>query len=282
MDIDNKLISLLLDKPIAFNRSFALICNSATAGLLLSQLFYWAKTMNFNEFYKKSDDLQEECVLGRREFENARKKIIDLNIFSIIKKGVPCKTYYQINFDVLIELLKNQANINNNSVQTSMYETYKLDCTKSTNCNVPKVQTVMDETAKLLYITENNTKNKKENNTNIISEIATNVATNKKVEKIDFNFEGYNDNEVEAIKLWIKYKKTKPIQIKSLEREIAKLRADNDIIAVIDRSIANSWAGLFPLNKQTTKNTIEDPHERVRRIMRNPNAQDWDAPNDVF
>jgi hypothetical protein len=100
------LITELLDRPLAFNRAFAkLLGEDVKAGILLSQLFYWAKTKNFEEFYKLREELQYECCLNRREFENARAKIVNKKILNISKRGAPQKTYYKINIDILLKLL---------------------------------------------------------------------------------------------------------------------------------------------------------------------------------
>jgi hypothetical protein len=219
------------------------------------------------------DDLPVLMITNKQIIARHFKKMVDCGILErFISKDGGVFTYYRLNPDNYIKL------IDSDYVNPLTEKLIPID---------RKVDTLLTE--KLIPIDRKVETKDTSINTNLLEDSSINnnkeilpKGNIKKVEKIYFNFDGYNDDEIEAIKLWIKYKKTKPIQIKSLEREIAKIRADNDIIAVIDRSIANSWAGLFPLNKQTTKNIAEDPYERVRRIMRNPNAQDWDAPNDVF
>ena len=163
-DLDKtRLIISLLDKPIAFNRSFArVVGNSLTAGILLSQLFYWAKAKDFSEFYKISAELQEECFLGRTEFENARKKILDTGVFSLIKKGVPCKTYYQIHLDVLCNLLSNPdcikpTNQFADKQHLSLHETSKLECMKPTSRFAGDQQTIINNKEYTENTTENTT-----------------------------------------------------------------------------------------------------------------------------
>lgn len=98
-------ITELLDSPIAYYHEFATIANdSVTAGILLSQLFHWAKISNYKEFSKTNEELQIECSLSRRNFDSARKILIDVGVISISKKGMPLKTYYLLNLEQLLRL----------------------------------------------------------------------------------------------------------------------------------------------------------------------------------
>ncbi|HMT02188.1 MAG TPA: hypothetical protein PKD00_02585 [Burkholderiales bacterium] len=147
---DLNIISELLDAPIAFNPSFArIVDNNLAAGILLSQLFYWAKVMNFNEFYKINEELQQECFLGRSEFENARKKILKTGVFTTIKKGIPCRTYYQINLNVLISLLSNLKYIKldnqfTGNLHTSRLESSNQEYNKFSSQNVKNKQAIIN------------------------------------------------------------------------------------------------------------------------------------------
>lgn len=63
----------LVDRPIAFQRSFVRLGVGITGALLLSQIVYWQNRMEGNWFYKTQTDLEEETGLTRYEQEGARK-----------------------------------------------------------------------------------------------------------------------------------------------------------------------------------------------------------------
>lgn len=95
----------LLRRPIAFHRVFAQITSSATAGLFLSQLFYWSEHTNHPDgwFYKTAEEWEQETTLGRREQETARKKLRALGIVEEKKADLPRKLYFRLNREKLVQ-----------------------------------------------------------------------------------------------------------------------------------------------------------------------------------
>lgn len=93
------------DRVIAYNRIYAHITGSVTAGLLLSQLMYWNSAMKGNEFYKTNDDLCEELCMGTKELKNAKAELVALGIVTVTLKSIPAKSYYQVNEDRIIDLI---------------------------------------------------------------------------------------------------------------------------------------------------------------------------------
>ncbi|WGM01933.1 hypothetical protein [Arsenophonus nasoniae] len=151
-------IQNLLDRPIAFHRSFVTITKSVTSALMLSQAIYWAKrgkTHSDGEawFYKTQADWEEETGLSRREQETARKKLIGLGVMNEKRTGVPARIFFSIDFNKLEELL-DCTNKNGVISQSSMAESANLACTKCTNSDGGKRQSNTETT------TETTTKNK--------------------------------------------------------------------------------------------------------------------------
>lgn len=113
-ELDEDSIAKLIDRPIAFQSSFARVAGSVTAGLFLSQAFYWTKIkierMKETDgwFYKTAKEWEEETTLSRREQETARKRLGQLGIIDEKKVGIPRKLYFRINRTRLIELLLNK------------------------------------------------------------------------------------------------------------------------------------------------------------------------------
>ncbi|MBC3213424.1 replication protein [Serratia fonticola] len=97
----------LLDRPIAFQRSFVRIGAGVTGALLLSQLVYWTNRAENEEgwVYKTQEEWEEETGLSRYEQEGARKKLRSLGLLLERKQGLPAKLFYRINIPVLYQLL---------------------------------------------------------------------------------------------------------------------------------------------------------------------------------
>ncbi|TXH60767.1 MAG: hypothetical protein E6Q89_00315 [Bacteroidia bacterium] len=263
--IDIRIITELLDAPIAFNPAFAKITgNNLAAGMLLSQLFYWAKAMNFEEFYKVSDELRKECFLGRTEFENARKKVIETGIFSLVKKGVPCRSFYKINLEVLFESLRKLVCTKPvdqfvERQQSSLQETNKLDCMKPANKNVGNQQAIINNREYTETTSENINNNK--NKTLILEippepEITRTNCNNSgsKNNNLAFDYTDFDEPQKTAINSWFTYRKEakKTYKTKSsltaLRNKMLELKASGLLIEAINHSIAMEYTGLFPPN----------------------------------
>lgn len=95
----------LVDRPIAFQRSFVRLGIGITGALLLSQIVYWQNRMEGQWFYKTQADLEEETGLTRYEQEGARKKLVSCGVLEEAKRGIPAKLYFRVNQERLEELL---------------------------------------------------------------------------------------------------------------------------------------------------------------------------------
>lgn len=141
------LFDALNERPIAYQRVYSQIAGSVTAGLLLSQLLYWAKAMKYREFYKTDSELREETGLGSKELRNAKKTLsefVEMNV-----RGVPPKTYYNIKKDLIIEKILN------------LTERDKLKWPKGTNQSDRNGENDLAERDKIY--TENTSENNTEN-----------------------------------------------------------------------------------------------------------------------
>lgn len=96
-------------RVIALNPIYIQISGSATAGILLSQILYLEKARKkFNgqkEFFKTDADFCEETHLTLYELKSAKKKLTDLGIVSIVRKGIPAKSWYTVDKGVLFSLI---------------------------------------------------------------------------------------------------------------------------------------------------------------------------------
>ena len=138
------MISQFLDRPIAYHRSFVTLGAGITGAVMLSQAVYWSSRTDDKAgwFYKTQHEWEDETGLTRYEQEGARKKLKAIGILEEIKRGVPCKTYYRVNFSVLdkslIKFAENQ--------QTRLLKTNEQAGGKPTNKPAENQQSITETT----------------------------------------------------------------------------------------------------------------------------------------
>ena len=88
----------LLDRPIAFHRSFVDLTGSVTAALMLSQAVYWSQRSSHPDgwFWKTQAEWETETGMGRYEQETARRILRDFDWWSEERRGVPAKLWFHI------------------------------------------------------------------------------------------------------------------------------------------------------------------------------------------
>lgn len=130
----------LVDRPIAFQRSFVRLGVGITGALLLSQIVYWQNRMEGNWFYKTKSDLEEETGLTRYEQEGARKKLVSCGVLEEAKRGIPAKLYFRVNQERLEELLLGE------NQHAGMGKTNKQGCGISANSDAENQHAGMGKT----------------------------------------------------------------------------------------------------------------------------------------
>lgn len=139
-----EIFDALSDKPIAFHPIFARISGGATAGLLLSQLVFWDKVSNGQEFYKTVDKITEETTLTRWEQETAIKDLKFRKFITVELKGIPAKRHFKINKSAIIEAIQlvsgKTSNLLEENQQTSSLETDKLYVEESNKENKEDIE----------------------------------------------------------------------------------------------------------------------------------------------
>ena len=147
-------------------------------------------------FYQTIEKIGELTGLGRHKQDKIIKELIDLKILEQKNKGVPCKRYFNVNYEMIENLVfQNQ--------QSSLSENGKLDCKKETNLFVKNSQTSLSQ----------NGNNKEHNINNINKEL------NHKEEKAP--------NDLKKIKEW--FKKNEIDFSKKHEDKIIDLLKNNSI-----------------------------------------------------
>tara|TARA_R110001583_G_scaffold18501_5_gene73582 strand:- start:2573 stop:3589 length:1017 start_codon:yes stop_codon:yes gene_type:complete len=149
----------LLDRPIAFNRTFVDLGVGITGALMLSQCVYWSTRTKDDQgwFYKTQTEWTDETGMTRREQETARKKLVSKGYIEEVRRGVPCKTYYRLDREALEVALMQVAQKRHSSMAesanqectntpSSMAESAKQDCTEAPDSDGGKRPTITEIT----------------------------------------------------------------------------------------------------------------------------------------
>ena len=89
-------------------------------------------------FYQTIEKIGELTGIGRHKQDKIIKELIELKILEQKNKGVPCKRYFKVNYQMIEKLVfQNQ--------QTSLSKNDKLDCKKSANWIAENSQTSLSE-----------------------------------------------------------------------------------------------------------------------------------------
>ena len=92
-------------------------------------------------FYQTIEKIGELTGIGRHKQDKIIKELIELKILEQKNKGVPCKRYFKVNYEMIENLVfQNQ--------QSSLSENDKLDCPKKTNYFVENSQTCLSQNGK--------------------------------------------------------------------------------------------------------------------------------------
>lgn len=147
-------------------------------------------------FYQTIEKIGELTGIGRHKQDKIIKDLIESKILEQKNKGVPCKRYFKINYEMIENLVFQKQ-------QTSLSQNDKLDCKKETNLFVKNSQTSLSQ----------NDNNKEHNINNINKEL------NHKEEKAP--------DDLKKIKEW--FKKNEIDFSKKHEDKIIELLKNNSI-----------------------------------------------------
>ena len=147
-------------------------------------------------FYQTIEKIGELTGIGRHKQDKIIKDLIESKILEQKNKGVPCKRYFKINYEMIENLVFQKQ-------QTSLSQNDKLDCKKETNLFVKNSQTCLSQ----------NGNNKEHNINNINKEL------NHKEEKAP--------DDLKKIKEW--FKKNEIDFSRKHEDKIIELLKNNSI-----------------------------------------------------
>ena len=155
----------LNQRPIAVYPVYIHITGSVAGGVLLSQVMYWYSNAK-KEFYKTDADFISETHLTVTEFRNAKKAISELPFISIQRKGVPARTFYDVDLEGLFVAIQ----------ETSSQVTYEQGIRLPVNKRGGNLPTITKNTHKNTTETTttafSNEKGFRENSTETIGDVA--------------------------------------------------------------------------------------------------------------
>jgi hypothetical protein len=247
----------LLDRPIAFHRSFVALGVGITGALMLSQAIYWSKRTQRGDgwFYKTQADWEEETGLSRYEQESARKKLRNAGFLLEDKRGIPCKTWYKIDISAVENALTKYAE----NQQTGAGKTSEQCSGKPTSSAVENQRTNTETTQRLPETTtENISDSEKPVSESSIAEKPTSAKkpkpkkkTNDKYSIAGLDFSSWPNMPSEQIMNdWLKTRKTlgAPITQTVINRFGAQLsiavNAGFSVDSCLGLAIERGWRGL--------------------------------------
>lgn len=225
---------LAQDNYIIFNKTLAKEIGIESS-ILFGALCSYQRAFKGQEFFREQGRIIEDTCLTEYSVRKAIKDLIEKGLINVEKKGLPAKYYYQINTTRMIELLSTSGCENDTTRENEIRTTRGSESTAVNN---------------------NKDNNNNKNNNSLIDR-----------RKKYFQNDELNNLFYDFLDLRKKLKAVNSDRaIQMLLSQLSKY--DDDMkIQIINKSIVNSWKGLFPLREdEYNKYSIEKPQEPKKEI----------------
>ena len=265
------------NNTITYRKELNAITGSVTATILLQQLIYWFNKNDYKPFYKfiepcnnekyiDGDSWTEELGFTKKEFSSAYKKLENLGI--VFKKtNMSRVTYYSLDLENLSKLL-NGIYVSDKSAltkeQKGTYISDKRELMEVTKGNLDYSKSFDTETT-----TETTTdiinppippceKNQQVQDAEIITTQLEDFLSKSKIKKqVIAKLSEHKNINLESFGEWMQYKKYKKIQPITKTLNFLSQYDQNTQKKIIDNSIMNGYAGIFP-PKQTSELQLQE------------------------
>lgn len=97
-----------LKQPIFFQAEFVKITNNIAAGLILSQLFHLAQESKAMWICKTRIEWEQELGVSLIRLRTAVNLLQKMQLILVKRAGLPAKTFYQLNYQNIANLLSKQ------------------------------------------------------------------------------------------------------------------------------------------------------------------------------
>lgn len=119
-----QIAKILTRKPIYFQPAYCPLAKKTAPvcfALFLTQAAFWSGNSEANGgwFWKTEKDWESETNIQVGQQDAIRKELIALGILEVIRKGVPAKLFYRVDFERLCEILLAQSNQSDQTDQSS-------------------------------------------------------------------------------------------------------------------------------------------------------------------
>lgn len=127
------IVLLFSDKPVTVHPIYKKVTSSFGGAIFLAQVIYWENAMK-GEYYKTNDSWCEELFMTESELRLAKEKCAPF--INIVKKGLPAKNYYSVNWEKLEKELEHHStsSVENHSTgDVENHSTYNTEITTEIN-----------------------------------------------------------------------------------------------------------------------------------------------------
>ena len=108
-----ELMIALNQRPISYYPCYAQLMGTIPGAIVLSQLMYWWSAVGGRKFDKLDSELRTETGITENELRTVKRKLKSFDFIVITREGIPAKTYYQIDFDLLADALSQLTSLVN-------------------------------------------------------------------------------------------------------------------------------------------------------------------------
>ena len=178
--------------------------------LVLQHLIDWSDYHKSGEIFQTYEQMIEQLTLSEYTIKQSVKKLKELNLISVERKGVGYKNYYLLNEDEIYHILQSptsqmnsphQSEVTSDNTNSTMsqVEFTSLDHTKSTmsDSEITSLKGEMGGAINKKVINKNVLGNKVSRN-NVVKQEASVSSNDSPDGKIELPFSGYNQEAMDA------------------------------------------------------------------------------------
>jgi len=159
--------------PVAFYPKLVKIVGGVKEAIFVSQILYWQSKSTDGWVFRTQKQIEDETGLTPREQTSIRKKLKRESILIETKEGMPLRTFYQVNINLLNDLLNKLKN--DKSFEKQGNSPDMTICCNNNLLKQPNVETRSYDLLKQQNVVSMAKSRNSEDNNNI----ETNIETNK-------------------------------------------------------------------------------------------------------
>lgn len=127
MSITSSIVAL--GRPVAFYPVIARAFGDINAALIVCQFMYWRGRVGEREIYKTQAEIENETFVPAHTQRRVLKRLSDLGMVTVEKKGIPARNHFEWHWDVVDEFVSDYISQSQQAVTTSADKLSPLDMT---------------------------------------------------------------------------------------------------------------------------------------------------------